>query len=129
MTCKDCINYNWCKKANAAYSDDKVEKLCDGFKDKSEWVHLPCRIGNTVYVIEHCVCYNNYREPAECHRRTRAKNTKFVDVVMSHSKHGCKCFKLYTRPFDVKHIPLIGKTVFIDKDEAEKALAERKEKQ
>ena len=40
MTCKDCLHYEVC------YYHDFEE--CEWFKDKSEWVHLPCKKGDVL---------------------------------------------------------------------------------
>ncbi len=56
-TCKDCIRYEVCK-----YKDEKVSlgtKTCElvaddfkCFKDKSRIVELPCKVGDTVWIVE-----------------------------------------------------------------------------
>ena len=43
MTCKDCLHCEVC------YYHDFEE--CEWFKDKSEWVHLPCKVGDRVFTI------------------------------------------------------------------------------
>ena len=40
MSCKDCLHYEVC------YYHDFAE--CEWFKDKSEWVHLPCKNGDVL---------------------------------------------------------------------------------
>lgn len=51
MTCKDCINYDWCKDQtnNPDYYDgiSYVENRCKGFKDNSQYIKLPCKVGDT----------------------------------------------------------------------------------
>lgn len=44
MTCKDCLHYERCKKLGIF----NVETLsvCEDFTDRSEWVHLPCKLGD-----------------------------------------------------------------------------------
>ena len=81
----------------------------------------PVKVGNMVYVIEPCVCYNGYRDFEECHHR-RTKATKWIDMVRVPKKHHTKCLKLFERPFKVEYLNKIGKTVFLTKEEAEKAL-------
>ena len=41
MTCEDCIYYKACE----------ADGVCTEFSDRSEWVHLPCKVGGMVYVI------------------------------------------------------------------------------
>ena len=38
MNCKDCLHYEVCCSHGSAE--------CKWFKDKSEWVHLPCKNGD-----------------------------------------------------------------------------------
>lgn len=69
MTCKDCIHYDVCHKrinsidflsvikgrvstSSIMYKNcDDVEKHCRHFKDKSRFVKLPCKVGDTFYAI------------------------------------------------------------------------------
>lgn len=55
MTCKDCIHYtshrHFDPLLDEVYTDEDVEYLCPEFKDKSRFVELPCKIGDTVYKI------------------------------------------------------------------------------
>lgn len=65
MTCKDCFHYEKCKlkfgiimqeiNGIEEYDNfknwDNVEELCQFFKDKSKIVELPCKVGDTVYVV------------------------------------------------------------------------------
>lgn len=46
VTCKDCIHFDVCD-----YCEMTVENpyLCDFFKDRSRFVELPCKVGDTVY--------------------------------------------------------------------------------
>lgn len=88
MTCRDCLHYEVC------YYHDFDE--CDYFQGKSEWVHLPCKIGTTVFAIV------DYHVPY------------YASIA--------------TLPFVVSLYDSIGKTVFLTREEAEKALKEMKEK-
>lgn len=83
---------------------------------------LPCKVGDMVYVIEPCVCYNNYSEFEHCHHR-RTKATKWIEMVrVPTQKHHTKCLKLFERPFKYEHLNKLGKSVFLTKEEAEQAL-------
>ena len=81
----------------------------------------PVKIGDTVYVIEPCTCYNNYRTYDECHHR-RTKATKWIEMVRVPKKHSTKCLKLFERPFKIEYLNKIGITVFLTKEQAEQAL-------
>jgi hypothetical protein len=98
--------------------------VCKSFKPKSRFVELPCEVGQTVYVLEPCQCYNDYREFEHCHHR-RTKATKWIEMVRLPSKHHTKCLKLFERGFKLEYLSKIGKTVFLSKEQAEKALKER----
>ena len=61
MTCKDCLHYEACKGTyytakgcdNIALYDFDGEMYadsgCEDFTDRSEWVHLPCKVGDKIY--------------------------------------------------------------------------------
>lgn len=59
MCCKDCLHYEACREMLRAFDcpvpgDDGglgVEKSCNTFKDRTRFVELPCKVGDTVYVI------------------------------------------------------------------------------
>ena len=57
MTCKDCLCSDVCIETRdqiqmlAYQSRNDVEKVCSNFKDKSRFVELPCKVGDTVYYI------------------------------------------------------------------------------
>lgn len=63
MTCYDCISYNACKKhghlmltANNLFEliyQSGVEHSCENFKNKADFVEVPCRCGD-------CKNYNNH---------------------------------------------------------------------
>lgn len=53
MTCKDCLHYGVCYTQETC--NDIKQQLkdfgCDNFTDRSEWIHLSCKAGDTVYYI------------------------------------------------------------------------------
>lgn len=69
MTCKDCIHYDVCHrrinsidflpvingkigKSPVMFKNcDDVETHCKHFKDKSKYIELPCKVGDTVYSV------------------------------------------------------------------------------
>lgn len=58
MTCKDCIHNEVCSqfsKADGAnheyYTYTNLSEKCECFKSKSEFVCLPCKVGDTVYYL------------------------------------------------------------------------------
>lgn len=58
MTCKDCLHYELCDTQafngfNKNFEPEKDWKYCGVFKDKSKYIELPCKVGDTVYWICH----------------------------------------------------------------------------
>ena len=108
MNCKDCIHqtacFDWCRGFG------QEAELCEHFSDKSEWIHLPCKVGDVAY------CY----EP--CFDADHTPKLKVVEKEIVELKTIATVFGLN---FDVKSI---GKTVFLTREEAEKALTERSKK-
>ena len=90
MTCKYCLHYEVC------YYHDFEE--CGWFSDKSEWLHLPCKVGDTVYQVDSERIY-----------KSTVRNIIYDTDGIA---------------FDER---AIGKSVFLTREEAEKALKERNE--
>lgn len=120
-TCKDCLHYRVCfvngicDSAGAMCDgDDQLWTVCGYFADKSEWVHLPCKVGDTAYFIT---------------ERNAPKGTKEHIVETTIEKIGVRgggmFIKLSVNAMYETSCNSIGKTVFLTLEEAEKALAER----
>ena len=101
-TCKDCLHYEVC------YYHDFEE--CGWFSDKSAWVHLPCKVGDTIY-------FDTYKRGENIGVQPH-KVGKVVVIVSTTRKFG----------FVGADIPdwEFGKTVFLTREEAEKALEDRR---
>ena len=110
MTCKDCYHYEACKdmyeinfeldsfdKSIEMQNYDNMLDYCKLFKAKDKVIELPCKVGDTVYKIGSI--YRNGKEK----------------------------FYIYQGKFGYSCIRRFGKTVFLTKEEAEKALKELKE--
>ena len=105
MTCKNCINSDVCN----CYDDEVTELItmnldgedCGLFKDKSLFVELPCKVGDTVWFVG---C-NGVKE-----------KTVRGFYINKHSVH---------RIFFDDYIEHYYDKIFPTRDEAEKALAER----
>lgn len=54
-TCKDCISTIVCPNIEDAYAN-----RCKFFKEKSRYIELPCKIGDTVYAIRD---YKGHKHP------------------------------------------------------------------
>ncbi len=48
-SCKDCLYYERCKKLGIF--NVETLSICEDFTDRSEWVHLPCTVGDKVWYI------------------------------------------------------------------------------
>ena len=117
-TCKDCLHFDVCEAVRGRpdlvgkNSLRIAEKHCpyNSFSDKSEWVHLPCKVGDVVYCYE--PCFGSDHTP-----KLKVVENEIVELKTSATVFGLN--------FDVKSI---GKTIFLTREEAEKALSEmRKE--
>lgn len=102
MTCKDCLgNYlGYCK------FDCSCAEKCENFQDRSAWVKLPCKVGDTVYVIYDgyvtCayvlafyidkdggmfdLCIKTKEEYAVDFKKVIDKNYTFSDIFLSHEE-------------------------------------------
>lgn len=129
MICKDCIKADVCKVAKE-FENNPVEGMsiegCEYFKDKSKFIELPCKVGDTAYIITFSdkkpYCY-------------------YTGIVSGIHITDKKSKGQYSKRFDylvvrfpvtdsLKHINFkdIGKTVFLTKEEAEQALRESENK-
>lgn len=53
MNCRDCLHFKACYEMATANGAEEFNTLfankCEDFTDRSEWVHLPCKVGDMVY--------------------------------------------------------------------------------
>ena len=122
MTCKDCIHWKACRNtayeyagedAASAYDEDSCCKhfaeICENFADKSEWVHLPCKVGDIVYCFAPCFGTDH-------HPKLKVVEKEIVELKTIATVFGLN--------FDIDSI---GKTIFLTREEAEKALDKQRE--
>ncbi len=54
--CKDCIHNEacncWLSKENKQLLSEEGH-ICEHFKDRNKFIELPCKVGDTVYVLEY----------------------------------------------------------------------------
>lgn len=116
MTCKDCIHYEAChdmyyeEHATRHFDPEKhnAEKECGYFKDRSRFVELPCKLGDTLFV----------------------PTRNFVMEYKIVSFHVCgegiwyrtNVIKGILTRLISDNVENIGKTVFLTREEAEQAL-------
>ena len=105
-TCKDCLYGDNCSICEVMGDDF----CCVGFKDKSKFIELPCKVGDTVYYFVN----DNLSEYCE------------VSVAGFHIDKYRIAFEIEVsgRKFFVD-TEFLGEKVFLSKEEAEQALAER----
>lgn len=107
MNCKDCIHYVMCLLGACI---NGAAGACPNFKDKSIVIELPCKVGDTVYCF--APCFDEIHHP-----KLKVVESEIVEVRTIATVLGLN--------FDVDKI---GKTVFLTREEAEKALQDmRKE--
>lgn len=83
---------------------------------------LPCKVGDTVYIIRECSCYND----PNVSRRYREKCAE--RVYLGNSVKKCThCGYVSETKLDLKHLADLGKNVFLTKEDAEAELSRRKE--
>ena len=121
MTCKDCVHYEVCKEQDAMLGENKIDEIvgvenhCEFFKPKSRFVELPCEVGQTVWIIDE-VEDDPYGEPypldVKVHQIFIQKDRIALDLDLPLGMRLCTW-------------AVVGKNVFLSKEEAEKALAER----
>ncbi len=56
MTCKDCVHFEVCANVYCEVTAETEiknthNKPCFYFKDKSKYIELPCKVGDTVYEV------------------------------------------------------------------------------
>lgn len=115
--CEDCVHYIICEKeCRNKYENGECEycynyfckvrkeaEKCNFFKDKSRFVDLPCKVGDTVYFV--------YRNEIFEHKIRKIEIGEYGGFACS-----SHCF-----PFSS-----FGQYVFLTREEAEKALRESK---
>ena len=117
-TCKECIHHDVCTFADDARYQDDICKHCESYKDKSRYIELPCKVGDTVYYFKG----GYYLGDKNRWKITPIKVTEFSIKI---NRSG-KVLPLSIIANGTRYaISSIGKIVFLTREEAEKALKER----
>lgn len=112
MTCNDCIHQTACLDWCRGFGQEA--ELCEHFSDKAEWIHLTCKAGDVVYQVT-----RNFISEFR---------VRFVEIAT--------CGNLFLHTDLISGIVYtgevfsesdIGKTVFLTREEAEKALDKQRE--
>ena len=111
-TCKDCLHCDVCviRAMPSAFENTKWEKEpCDHFKDQSLCIELPCKVGDVVY----CISSGSVKE----------KNIVSIAMLISNSLRSLTFHGKNERGAITSFETIdLGKTVFLSREEAERAL-------
>lgn len=118
MTCKDCLHREACN--GWKISEVLRERLlamnrcdCKCFTNRSEWVHLPCKVGDNVWYI--------HRQPDTL--LWDICETEVYEITLRDEG-----IRIYVTPVFCGFLENeIGKKLFLTRKEAEKALERMKE--
>lgn len=102
------MSYNECK--NCIHSDVCIHPCgLKDFKDRSRFVELPCKIGDTVYILG---------KEIFCDEIDEISIEKLPDGIL--------CFRAYCKELKISlDLKDFGTIAFLTKEEAERALKER----
>ena len=139
MNCKDCLFYDFCNDYNeypeyVQHCEQTTEKefKCSHFKEKSRFVELPCKVGDTVYLVDRTRDgrLGNIYRVVECSvekivlRYSTFQKITIVEVYLEYDENdyiGCTVEKIV-------HDTSFGHTVFTNEQDAE-ATREKMEKE
>ncbi len=93
--CIDCLHYNIC-----TFGKCDIISGCPFYTNRSEWVHLPCKVGDKVYQTDGIRTYESTIREIEI----SSTNTVYCTENIA---------------FDER---AIGNSIFLAREEAEKAL-------
>ena len=105
MNCKDCIHYEACADCYDSNTLDFIHGSCINFDEKSEYMRLPCKVGDICWFI----------------RNNKIIKTTVEKIVL---KEKGLYLKLSCNSVYETTCRSIGKTVFFTYEEAEKVLKE-----
>ena len=130
---------HFCDQCGINKDSHYAESLADYLLENGVIVP-PCKVGDTVYVINRCSCRNpaNY-DLKQCHKKIVEKTPKVLARRMEQEMGrrinpntwkveyevcpiGTVCYSIYEKQFTLKMLTEIGKTVFLTFEDAEKAL-------
>lgn len=121
--CENCYHAEICKNypntgLPPKMRNELLDKGCEHFKDKSLIVELPCRVGDVLFTTEYdCDRNISYIEKVKC------SSIEIDDVEIS------ICCETIDDEYE-HYVPEdFGESVFLSREEAERALAERELKE
>ena len=115
--CKDCIHYDLCRSCsriqlgwhgNSIHYVENIEEICKDFKDRSRFVELPCKVGDTLFVPT----------------RNLVSEYKIVSfhVCGEGIWYRTNVIKGILTRLISDNVEIIGETVFLTREEAEQTL-------
>lgn len=117
MNCENCLHYDACKTHYSLGTLALINGNCSNYDDRTEWLRLPCRVGDTVYYFRGGY-YKKNRSNWEI------TPIKVTEISIKIDKSG-RVMPLSIIANGTRYpISSIGKTVFLSREEAEKALKE-----
>lgn len=116
-SCKECLHYDVCEARIAAdenYPERKYTENnnCCNFKNRTRFAELPCKVGDTVYLI-----LGVQNRVLEFTVQEIRLTSRFLQLVFAEGS----TYSIWDYRFDLH----FGKTVFLTREEAERALKER----
>ena len=117
-SCKDCVHVEVCYEKNLhvavgmniipRFKYKRIEQKCKNFKDRSRFVELPCKVGDTLFVPT----------------RNLVSEYKIVSFHICGEGiwYRTNVIKGILTRLISDNVEIIGKTVFLTREEAEQAL-------
>lgn len=117
MNCENCLHYGVCKTHYSLGMLALIDGNCSNYDDRTEWLHLPCKVGDIVYKISFV------------HKNITPLTVDGFLCNLSSWKVHCTHLIPSWVGNQKEHIYIafssFGKRVFLTQEEAEKALKER----
>lgn len=110
MTCNNCIHqtacFDWCRGFG------QEAELCEHYSDKAQWARLPVEVGEQVFVVY----VDEIQHTDVSSIKIESEDDHFVFIVKCMVSWGGARFEEF----------IFGKTVFLTREKAEKALDEQR---
>lgn len=104
---------------NADEFNTMFAEKCEDFSDRSEWVHLPCKVGDTVYYFDGAYYLKDKS-------RWEIKPIKVTEISTKIGRSG-KLYPLSIIANGTRYsLTSIGEKLFLTREEAVKALERKK---
>ena len=117
-SCKDCMHEEVCSIFSSDLNEDGAEK-CVCFKDRNRFVELPCKVGDAMYILTNDsptgIEESQVKKIELIKMQSKTKIRLTVPCV--YDDWGSAQWEIGVNDF--------GKTAFLIREEAEKALKER----